>query len=99
PSELSTLSLHDALPIFEALESGATAPVVSEAHHDEVVRRDDQRDLCTRAGHVVRVPGHRKATLAVDPEERAVNGAPVRLPRGCRSEERRVGKEGRGGEW
>ena len=48
--------------------SGGTLEV-SQAHHDKIMRWDDQRSLASRTCHVICVPRHRKPAVTVDPEE------------------------------
>src|SRR5260370_41722417 len=68
--------------LLEALVSRFAALVVSQAYHNEVVRRDDQGGLAARTRHVERLLGHRIRTVAIDPEVAAINWALVSFP--CR---------------
>src|SRR6266850_5044295 len=66
------------------LESGGphrAALEVSEAHNHELVRRNDQRGLAARTGHVIRLFRDRERTVPVDPKEAAVDGTLVGFPR------------------
>ena len=66
----------------ETYSTGIAALVVSKAHHDEIVRWDDQCGLAPCACHVICVPRYRKRSVTVDPEEAAVDRALVGLPCG-----------------
>src|SRR5262249_26802709 len=68
--------------LVEAGFSDAAPLVVSEAHHHQLVRRNDHRSLSTGAAHVVRILGNGKAAIPIDPEEATVNMAIVRSPSG-----------------
>src|SRR5206468_12406523 len=64
----------------EAAFAARGAPIVAEAHHDEIVRWNDQGPLPARSRHVVRLLGHREAAVAVDPEEGAIDWTLVGFP-------------------
>src|SRR5215472_2087029 len=66
---------------FEARRSSSAPLVMPQAHHDELMRRNDQRSLTARAGHVIRFTRHRKSPLPVYPKEAAVNRTIIGLPR------------------
>src|SRR6266571_2675012 len=66
----------------ETYSTGIAALVVSKAHHDKIVRWDDQCGLAPCACHVICVPRYRKRSVTVDPEEAAVDRALVGLPCG-----------------
>src|SRR5262249_40736201 len=53
----------------EAPFAGRGAPIVAEAHHDEIVRWDDQGPLPARSRHVMRLLGQRETAVAINPEE------------------------------
>jgi hypothetical protein len=54
---------------------------VAEPDDDQVVRGDDHRVLPARPGHKVGLTRHRELVVAIEPEEAAVDWAPVGLPR------------------
>src|SRR5260370_42488385 len=66
----------------KALGPGRCPFVMTQTHHDQVMRWNNQRGLAARAVHVVCLSGHRKRAGAVDPEEGSVNRALVSLPGG-----------------
>src|SRR5712692_7350368 len=60
--------------LFEASRSRGTPLKVSQAHHDELVRGDDQHILTARPVHGVRLIWNRKRAVPVYPKEAAING-------------------------
>src|SRR5437762_12926358 len=81
-SETYTLSLHDALPISVSNAKGITVPLVIISNTGHYFVRPDEILYDNAISH--------DKTIAF--EEGAVHGGTQ-----CRSEERRVGKEGRAG--
>src|SRR5215831_17275452 len=53
----------------EAGCSKCSTLVMPHAHDDEVVRRNNQRGLPTRASHIIGFLRYRKRAVTVDPEE------------------------------
>jgi hypothetical protein len=55
---------------------------VSEAHHDEIVRRNYHGSLPAGTQHVIGIQRNRKSAVAIEPEEGTIDPALVGRPRG-----------------
>src|SRR5262249_42730398 len=65
----------------ETLVTCLTSFVMSQAHHDQIVRWNDERSLATCSRHVVGLFGYRKRAVAVDQEKAAINRTLISFPR------------------